>query len=180
MKKILLIFLSFFFIQNTLACSCLENTSAQESFKRSNYIFIWKVSNISDIWFLNWNFSWIREKNITFEVDDVIKWDYQSKIKIKTAWDTAACWYEFEENKNYFVYTNWDLDNLEVSLCSRTSLLENAWEDIEIFKDILQENNNHNQDNNSNDDENLEIYVIILLSFILIFLAIAVFLTKKR
>lgn len=180
MKYILFIFLFLFSFSNALACSCVLSESPQSSIEKSNYVFLWKVTKIKNIWILEWNFFWIREKEITFEIDNVVKWEYYKEIKIKTAWDWAACWYSFEKDKSYFVYTNWELWKLEISLCSRTSLLENAWEDIEAFRDILQQNSNNHETKINYGDENLEFYVIIFLSVILIFLATTFFITKKR
>lgn len=184
MKKLLIwifLFLVFNF-SNVLACSCIPPESPEKSLEKSNYVFIWKVIDINNNWILNGNFSWENKKNVTFEVDDVIKWENKSEITIKTAWNTAACWYNFVDWENYIVYTNWETSDLWVSLCSRTRLLDNAEEDLLAFEDILTSDEDEIlwEDINIQDNKDLKLYILVTFSLIIFFLASLLFLMKIK
>lgn len=164
---ITIIFFTFLWIRtSTFACSCMIQ-DIQNSSEISRSIFIWTVSEIEEKKSLNSydkfyvNFSGIKN----------IKWNYETTKKVYTAQSSASCWFNFEEWKEYIVYTNWDNKIPEVYLCSRSSLLENADEDIEYFKEIIDnkkdaliwKNNNYN----NSEIKNMYSYIAIILLAIL-------------
>ena len=67
---------------------------------------------------------------MTFDVDRVWKGENESSITIQTRQSSASCGYSFEEDSNYLVYAQRNGEMLDVSLCSRTSLVSSAAEDI--------------------------------------------------
>lgn len=186
MKKILtLIFIMFslFVLSNskTFACSCMQPGSPSESKEMSTSVFIWTVS-------------WVEEKNRLNQYDKLIvsfswikniKWEYSEVKKISTAQSSATCWYNFEEWKEYIVYTNWEVWEESVSLCSRTSLTSNAQEDLEYFQDTIEEKevvineNNDNKEVEKNKDKEKIIYLIMFLVLIALWLAIMNLTNKK-
>lgn len=153
-KVIVLIFsiLSFILLNNnqTFACSCMMPPSPNESKESATSVFIWTVSDVSEKKSDNWydeyeiNFSWIKS----------IKWEWTDVKKVYTAQSSATCWYNFEEWKEYIVYTNWDNEEQSVSLCSRTSLTQYAKEDLEEFKTLIQENNSQEETENYTNEDN--------------------------
>lgn len=127
MKKILALLsittLSLFScVSYTFACSCIQPKPPLESLDDANVVFIGKVNSIETISNIN---------KINFQVNKTIKWDETDTIQVTTLRDSATCGYSFEEWKDYIVYSNLNENNeLNVSLCSRTNLLENATEDL--------------------------------------------------
>lgn len=141
MKKIIITIISillFITINNnqTFACSCMMNESPNISMEKAKSVFIWKVSKIEESSIVN-NLIDYKKNYVTFNVSNSIKWNLNNEITIITAKDSATCWYNFEESKDYIVYTYWEEKIEEVSLCSRTALLENANEDLEILKNKI-------------------------------------------
>jgi hypothetical protein len=100
-------------------------------------VFIGKVNSIETfsetIWTFPNRFETYTNK-ISFQVDKAIKWEKVDTLQVTTPRDSATCGYSFEEWKDYIVYSNLDENNeITVSLCSRTNLLENATEDLIAF-----------------------------------------------
>ena len=112
------------------------NESPNISMEKAKSVFIWKVSKIEESSVVN-NLIDYRKNYVTFSVSSSIKWTSDNEIKIVTAKYSATCWYNFEESKDYIVYTYWEEKIQEVSLCSRTALLKDAYEDLEVLKDKI-------------------------------------------
>lgn len=129
-KYILSLIVSFLFVSQSFACSCIMPDTPTNELDRSYSVFIWKVNDIKleNIATSFWN---IKENIVSFEVDSVLKWEKAKNIEVKTAEYSATCGYTFEKDKEYIVYAYDNEWSLWVSLCSRTSLLENASEDLE-------------------------------------------------
>lgn len=182
MKKIIISFvLSFIFISSSFACSCIVPPSPEDAKNMFSNVFIWKVESINK-WLVD-NY----KNKVKFDIYSIIKWEYKEEIEIITNSSSAACWYNFEEAKEYIVYAyqNEDNNNLEVSLCSRTSLLENATEDTEYFKDIISWEK-ESIDNNITKEEEIkkydqkDIFLISLLTLLIITFAWFIFTSRKK
>ncbi len=176
MKKIIIAIISillFITINNnqTFACSCMINESPNISMEKAKSVFIWKVSKIEESSIVN-NLIDYRKNYVTFSVSSSIKWISDNEITIVTAKDSATCWYNFEESKDYIVYTYWEEKIEEVSLCSRTALLTDANEDLEILKDKIV--NIENTDEVETKKSFAEISISLLIIFISIFTIIFV------
>jgi MYXO-CTERM domain-containing protein len=77
---------------------------------------------------------------VTFRVDRVWKGDPNPEIKVHTAGSSAACGYAFLEGETYLVYAVRDnADPMRVSLCSRTTPIESAKEDLRFLGKPLHE-----------------------------------------
>lgn len=127
---------SFLGISSTFACSCMMNSSPEEASENYSNIFIWDVvevneSNISEEWL--WEMS---QNTVRINVENSVKWQNGDVMVVQTSQSSASCGYNFEEWEKYIVYSDnrWEEDgDLNVSLCSRTALVENAQEDLEAF-----------------------------------------------
>lgn len=171
MKKIIIgIFSILLFIvlnnNQTFACSCMMNESPNISMEKAKSVFIWKVSKIEESSVINDLFEY-KKNYVTFNVSSNIKWNTNKEIIIVTAKDSATCWYNFEDWKNYIVYTHWEWNKQEVSLCSRTALLTEANEDLEEFKDKIV--NIEKTDVIETKKNFTEIFISLLIIFISIF-----------
>lgn len=71
---------------------------------------------------------------VTVRVKEVWKGPIEAEVKVHTAGSSAACGYNFVKGQTYLVYAlNDEADPMRVSLCSRTTLLENAKEDLQFL-----------------------------------------------
>lgn len=189
MKKYILSFLVltsslFIGIQNSYACSCMTPPSPNEAKEMSTSVFIWKVSSIEE----KSSFNSYSKYKIKLSWIKNIKWEWSDVKTVYTAQSSAACWYNFEEWKEYIVYTNWEEWSQNVSLCSRTSLTKNAEKDLNKFNDEILKNqknikkNNYDNNNNKNSAINnkLIIYAVILISISLFLLILKIMINKKN
>ena len=71
---------------------------------------------------------------ITLGVKKVWKGDIGAQVQVRTAGSSAACGYSFVKGETYLVYADRDgADPMRVSLCSRTSLVASAHEDLDFL-----------------------------------------------
>lgn len=174
MKKIYTIILSliisFIITSQTFACSCMMPESPEKSAERANSVFIWKVINIEKPWIIDDMISYWWELQVTFEVSSIIKWNLNKNITITTPNNWAACWYNFQDNKEYIVYTSWEKDKQKVYLCWRTSQLKNASEDLDTFKDNIDNEIEYTEKDITNDYKNIFLYLIIISVIIIMWI----------
>ena len=182
MKKVKIIisitFLFFISYFQANACSCMMPGEPTKEMERSNTVFIWKVIEIEDAHPLSDMLYSMKENKVTFNVEAIIKWNKSKSISLLTANSWAACGYGFEEWKEYIVYA-WEHEwELRASLCSRTRDLENAWEDLETFKNIIKDKNpiiNEKDENSKYKVESYNLYVSAISLLVLIFIAVIIF-----
>ena len=168
MKKIasiliLSIIFGFFQVSQSFACSCMMPGNPASELEKADSVFQWTVTNISTKRFGKQNI-------VEFDIAGYWKWNVSDSTVI-TQESSAACGYNFEEGKDYVVYSWFDSDNDEhyVNLCSRTTTLENAGDDLaelwdftpntqeDAIDDIIPENN----------DKNNTLFIILALLVVL-------------
>lgn len=115
--------------KSAYACSCAMPASVAEELGRSDVVFDGTVVSGSKPSKLFMQSSgdpviW------SFQAHEIWKGQVASAIKVKSAQSGASCGYEFQEGQRYIVYARGTGDDLEVSLCSRTSLQTAASSDI--------------------------------------------------
>lgn len=169
-------------ISQSFACSCIMPENPTKSMENATSIFIWKVSKIENSWIVDELAWWMKTKQVTFDVSNIIKWDENNEIKITTPDSSASCWFNFQENKEYIVYTYWEKDKLEVSLCSRTALTSDASEDLKEFENIVKTPSSWVDDSNKNIYNNKFIYLFLtIITFLVILIYIKkISITKKK
>lgn len=182
MKKNIILIISFFIlsvlsVSSTYACSCIAPPPPNEAKDVSTNVFIWTVSGIKEKNSFNSydkyevKLSWIKN----------IKWEWSDVKTVYTAQSSASCWFNFEEWKEYIIYTNGDNNKQNVSLCSRTALTENAKEDIETFKNIIEKNESKKEEwKNLWDTTKKENSYLFYLILIIITLLITLWILKIK
>jgi len=110
--------------QEAFACSCTGPDPPAEAFEKSKTVFSGQVIGIN---------STESGKLVTFHVDRAWKGVSNNTITASTPFNSAACGYEFEQGKEYLVYSNSDVVALVVYLCSRTQPLDEAASDLAIL-----------------------------------------------
>lgn len=139
MKKIflfslMLISLLSYTTQNVSACSCMASENIQSALGDSQGVFIGTVNSIKTQSIVDDFIGNIQMNRVTFTVNNKIKWDIMSTMEVTTSANGASCWYHFETGKQYIVFAYGDGEGLWVWLCSRTSLLKDAQDDLEYLK----------------------------------------------
>ncbi len=118
---------------SSFACSCVPPDSPEKELERSAAVFSGKVIDIQD---RNINFPTFSSADplfVRFEVDLIWKGVTQSQVIASTMRDSASCGFEFIENNEYLVYATEVDGELQVTMCSRTSLLSSAQDDIKVL-----------------------------------------------
>ena len=122
------------YIRETRACSCIPNKSVEFEVERSKTVFLGTVIDIKekDEFYLNVTFRLLKSWKGNFKLNSDIEKDIF--VVVQTCKYSSCCGVKFEENKSYLVYANdgWPQgeDFYNVSLCSRTKILESAEEDV--------------------------------------------------
>lgn len=123
------VFVLFFFlslgINFTKACSCIPNRSVSAEYKASSAVFVGRVMNIKEIS--------MSETQVTLCIKKLWKGSITKSTIVKTCSSTACCGFPFVKYADYLVYASSYQGTLSVSLCSRTTSLQNASTDLNIL-----------------------------------------------
>lgn len=117
-------------MKDAYACSCIAPDSPRKEMEKFDAVFSGKIAKIEERHPSAPMYSSADPVIVTFDVDAVWKGPQDKTITIHTAQSSASCGYEFEDNQTYIVYATENDNRLYVSLCSRTSLIEDASQDI--------------------------------------------------
>ncbi len=110
------------------ACSCMK-ISPSEALSSAYAVFTGQVTKIEPN--TATGFGGIE---ITLRVKKLWKGTLDEQVEVHTAGNSAACGYGFAKGETYLVYAERDeADPMRVSLCSRTSLVANAQEDLDFL-----------------------------------------------
>lgn len=149
------------------ACSCIQPLETKESLKEASAVFAGEVIDITSR-----PINSSRPLKVTFNVLRAWKGLDSRIVVLETANSSASCGYNFEKDGKYLIYANGKINDLEVSLCSRTKLLKNASSDLEDLGEgylpLVEENNPS------------RIYDIILVISVIGFIIIVMVLLKQR
>jgi len=133
MRKIflLLFILGSLLVVNTAivnACSCAQPAPPQESLKQSTAVFAGKVIDINVPSGIAGSSA--DPVKVIFEVSKIWKGPDYETLVLTTARSGVSCGYSFKENEEYIVYAYGEEDKLSTGICSRTTLLANAQNDL--------------------------------------------------
>jgi hypothetical protein len=129
MKKLVTIILLFSqLISIALGCSCIGTVSVKDEFKRVNAVFLGKVIQVT---------TKNLEKEVIFYVFNAWKGIWSRWVRVKTCENSACCGIDFQKGYTYLVYAQNVSGKLNANLCSRTTDLANALEDIKKLNEIL-------------------------------------------
>lgn len=135
MKKIYFLasfaIISFFTVTGVSACSCLPPAPPADAIKEVDAVFVGVVSDISSSDDLN--------VRATFTVSGSYGDEgLSNELGIITARDSAACGVNFEDGKEYLVYATKDEGEYTTNLCSRTTEIGFANEDINALNSLVE------------------------------------------
>lgn len=180
MKKLIYLLASFYIIFLSIitanACSCIQPLAPSESLENATAVFVGRVVEINEPKSIFGLWSGLDPIEVEFEVNRSYKGVTNSNVTIETPMSSASCWFPFIEGEEYLVYANWEENNLDVSLCSRTALLSDATVDI---NELGEGNIVDNTDGEVMPDNN-NYLVNILISFLVIVLIISITLILIR
>lgn len=110
--------------REAFGCSCVEPQPPAEALEENKTVFSGKVVIIDSNEF---------GKSVTFDVDRAWKGVTKDRVTVATPANSAACGYEFEEGKEYLIYSHDDDETLDVTICSRTQPLDEATADLIVL-----------------------------------------------
>jgi hypothetical protein len=165
---ITIIFVLNFSPNTSYACSCVESGTVKEEWTRSSAVFSGKVIDIVD-----------KKKNsliqssadliaVLIEVEESWKGNRQNQVVVYTERSSASCGFEFTINNKYLVYANENDGKLKVSLCSRTTLLSLANEDIDELGEGEKPTEQVSIDMTTEITANIYIYISLFIVFLLL------------
>jgi hypothetical protein len=114
-----------------LACSCPEPDSPQVAREQSAAVFAGRVVRIRPVGLLDVGPD--RRVVATVEVQQVWKGPVQQRVAVVTERDEALCGYPFARGQEVLVYAQEHADQLRTGLCTRTTLLRLADEDLAVL-----------------------------------------------
>ncbi|MYL57218.1 hypothetical protein GLW20_06845 [Virgibacillus halodenitrificans] len=167
---IIFIFLLSIYPTTSDACSCLEPGPPKEELKRSSAVFSGKVIKQIDENENNLIQSSADKIATILKVDKTWKGIKDTEVVVHTERSSASCGFEFNLNNSYLVYATKKDDKLHVSLCSRTTSLTEATEDLTELGDG-QRPTNHvsvNVNDESNESTNLGFFIYLAIMFLLL------------
>lgn len=104
------------------ACSCSGPRPPDEMFEKSTAVFAGTVVSIE-----TGDYS----RTVHFGVERAWKGVSARTLALTTAGSGASCGYDFDKGKEYVVYAHGSEESsLEASMCSRTQLLADAYDDL--------------------------------------------------
>ncbi len=123
----------------SLGCSCEMSGSALEELERRGAVFSGSVIEI----IIEEDEIWGTVHLVKFDVIEAWKGVEGQEITVYTASNEAACGYNFQMNKDYLVYANYNnkdtrLGIIGVGLCSRTKLLTDAARDLSELGTVVE------------------------------------------
>jgi Tissue inhibitor of metalloproteinase len=135
MKRIFIIFISIFFLFSLkgYACSCVPPDTPEKELQQADAVFSGKVIKVEEGGSGEFSANSSSQVSVTLEVKEIWKGIEENRIVVKTEQHSASCGYEFEKNKEYIVYAQKQGNEWYVSLCSRTTILAEAGEDVKAL-----------------------------------------------
>ena len=104
------------------ACDCAPNPPPKEALAKAAAVFSAKVIKIED--------DGAAGRKVTLTIQEVWKGVDGKTVVVSTAKSGAACGYGFQQDQSYLVYAYKEGAGLRVSLCSRTTPLDKAKDDL--------------------------------------------------
>ena len=118
---------------NVFACTCMHLRGTVETgYERYPEIFSGKV--ISSVKSGNYSLK------VTIQVQNSWKGKLPKTVTVFTGAQTSMCGFPFKKGESYLIYADGEkLKDLSVTLCSRTTSLSDATEDIEMLDKLRKE-----------------------------------------
>lgn len=110
---------------DAFACSCARPSDPQTALTRADAVFNGRVASIQRL-----EMDGYAQLLVKFDIDTSWKGETEDQVFVMTADNSAACGYYFKKGEAYLVYSYLYEGVLHTNICTRTSLLENATEDL--------------------------------------------------
>ncbi len=108
-----------------IACSCIAPEGPLEEMSKSDFVFSGIVKRITSN-----NGPHGITLNVRLQVLSKWKGELPEEVIIETADNSAACGYPFDKGKSYLVYGHLHEGEMSTSICTRTTRLGDASEDL--------------------------------------------------
>ncbi len=161
-KRFLFIFALVLFAPSIAnACSCIPPEPPLEAKERAAAVFAGRVESIEQS-------DWLMQGGadpviVRMTVSDVWKGPENQNVTIRTARDSAACGYSFEEGKAYLVYAHESDNGLATGICERTALLSDAEEDVKELGEAIEPASSEEPISARGKEEYLAVSILVLV-----------------
>jgi hypothetical protein len=120
------------------ACSCARPPDARTALDRSHAVFTGQVISVNET--IDWSefslFSGpvMKHFEVVFEVKSAWKGVDETQVSIFTEGWAGGCGIPFQPGTKYLIYASyWEKNQLETNICTRTTELVNAEEDLQAL-----------------------------------------------
>jgi hypothetical protein len=113
------------------ACSCIQPPAPDEALANSTAVFAGQVTEVA----APGDRGGPDPVVVTFAVSRGWKGADKPTIVVNTSGSSASCGFEFVQGQEYLVYATENEGHLQTGLCSRTSLLASAANDLAVLGD---------------------------------------------
>lgn len=117
------------------ACTCAPSSSPSYAFEGSQAVFVGTVSEITKPEYDEKNPKSYQRPKVIFNVQEAFKGVTEKKFTLLQG-GGADCVYNFKENESYLVYARSGENGFYAFLCSRTTVLKNAAQDLGCVRNI--------------------------------------------
>ena len=114
---------------SAFACSCIPPRTPTESLNESAAVFSGEVIDISENGYVEEQYGY----KVKFDVERSWKGDSVETLSVLTGYGGGDCGYGFEIGEKYLVYAYSSEGSLNANICSRTTPLANAQEDLDTL-----------------------------------------------
>jgi len=173
-----IIIIGFFSTEKVFACSCVVPGTPEEEMKKFDAVFMGTVTSISERNVSDFDPTQTRSivdpVKIGINVGHSWKGVTTDFIYVYTGYGSGDCGYPVTGYETYLFYASGPIDNLSISICSRTSLYREAQEDRSYLGQLQELSLRHVLPQNADSIEDNKMGIIFLLGGLTIVLFIAV------
>lgn len=117
------------------ACTCAPSYSPSHAFEGAQAVFVGTVSEITKPEYDEKNPKSYRRPKVIFKIQEAFKGVTEKEFTLSQG-GGADCVYNFKGNESYLVYALSSENGFYAYLCSRTTILKNAAQDLECIRSI--------------------------------------------
>jgi hypothetical protein len=178
------IIFGFFPTERAFACSCIVPGTPEEEFKKFDAVFIGTVTSISERpapdHLSEIDKALYPKVKIGIHVGQSWKGVTTDFIYVYTGFGGGDCGYSVAGFETYLVYASGPIDDLNISICSRTAWYNEAQEDRNYLKQLQELPLTHFEPENNSIDNKKDGAIILLAGSTIVFFAVASYLIVKN
>ena len=170
--------------QSAFACSCVVPGTPEEEFKEFDAVFMGTVTSISERpapdHLSEIDKAFYPKVKIGVNVGQSWKGVTTDFVYVNTGFGGGDCGYPITGFETYLFYAHGPIDDLNISICSRTAWYNEAQEDRNYLKQLQELPLKHFEPENNSIDNKKDDVIILLAGSTIVFFAVASYLFVKN